>query len=441
MGVIIIKNIKLIIVSISCIIILITLFIIFLVLKNNVIQTSYIKNKQNSNLQIEANKAYLTNYYIYGTSFNIYAHIDLNSEQYSSNIKPYLLFKNLNNENENLTFNTIFTYQDNILNFNISNEINNAINLENISIGKYQILLKIVDETNNTIKYYNFLNNTKYQDIEYYTLTKNKSNNKINIFFENDSLYLDCLNTTNTENIYDITIDAGHGGKDKGAISGNYHESDFTYNISLKLKEKLENIGLKVKLTRENIEDRPSEYGNLGRAVLPNKLKTKYTFSIHLNSCEKDKNYNGVEIYMSSKCNNYFASKLADNILKYANTNYSNKDLEKYSNGVYIRNFTDEDIEESKDDAIKLGFVPYNITTETPYYFIIRETGGIVTNAYVDGRNSLYEKNEFFDSNVVNETYLLELGYINNKTDLNNFINNIDGYVQGIYQSIATLLQ
>ena len=71
---------------------------------------------------------------------------------------------------------------------------------------------------------------------------------------------------------------------------------------------------------------------------------------------------------------------------------------------------------------------------------MIRETGAKITNAYVDGRNKEYKVNLYYNSNMGNESYLLELGYINSDIDLNNLLNNKEGYLNGIVKSILTLV-
>ena len=81
----------------------------------------------------------------------------------------------------------------------------------------------------------------------------------------------------------------------------------------------------------------------------------------------------------------------------------------------------------------------YDITTKSNYYYIIRETGGIITGAYVDDRNEEIVGNPYVLSNVGAEAYLLELGYISNKNDLNNMIDNMDKYVEGITKSVYSL--
>ena len=68
---------------------------------------------------------------------------------------------------------------------------------------------------------------------------------------------------------------------------------------------------------------------------------------------------------------------------------------------------------EYENTANKKGYEPYKITTDTPYLYTIREVGGIATNAYVDGRNKDYSKNEYYRTNQGIECYQIELGYIN----------------------------
>ncbi len=55
---------------------------------------------------------------------------------------------------------------------------------------------------------------------------------------------------------------------------------------------------------------------------------------------------------------------------------------------------------------------------------MLRETGGIATGAYIDGRNKEYGKNNYYNSNIGIEAYLLELGYINNDKDREHVLNN-----------------
>lgn len=71
---------------------------------------------------------------------------------------------------------------------------------------------------------------------------------------------------------------------------------------------------------------------------------------------------------------------------------------------------------------------------------MIRETGGIATKAYVDGRNTSFGKNKYYNSNIGVEAYLLELGYINNDDELVKLLNEQDYYVKAIVETIKEQL-
>ena len=158
--------------------------------------------------------------------------------------------------------------------------------------------------------------------------------------------------------------------------------------------------------------------------------KAKYVFSIHLNSIKDSNSLSGVEIYAPPKVELNLAKAFADNIVKYAKTQYSNLEVTyKQKEGVYV------------SEAEAAGYEPYNVTSETPYLYMIRETGGIATKAYVDGRNTSYGKNKYYNSNIGVEAYLLELGYINNDTDLAKLLNEQDDYVKAIVTTIQEELR
>ena len=89
------------------------------------------------------------------------------------------------------------------------------------------------------------------------------------------------------------------------------------------------------------------------------------------------------------------------------------------------------DLKETIENANKNNYEPYDISLNTTYYFIIRETGGYMSGAYKDSRDGT-PYNFYFDSNVGSESYLLELGYLTSKKDVNNINENIDKYVDAI---------
>lgn len=143
---------------------------------------------------------------------------------------------------------------------------------------------------------------------------------------------------------------------------------------------------------------------------------------------------NGLEIYSPCKSNLDFAQNMANKIVTYTNLDYSNNNSFKMAPGVYVRNFTQSVINEYTNTANKKGYEPYNITLDTPYLYTIREVGGIATNAYVDGRNTAYAANKFYNSNHGIECYQVELGYIRN--DLDVIKNEQEQCVSAIAQAI-----
>ena len=353
---------------------------------------------------------------------------------------------NLNDEAELVLYNGNFlTYKINISNgaFNLSDYINDGIYLDDIPKGKYYLFLrtKYTENDEEKYKYYSLKNNTNYPDTVYYTMS---NYSKKLILNSEDSYPTMMLNVTKVKNndVYDIVIDPGHGGRDGGASKYGYCETDFTMDIAIKLRKSLEEHGFRVKLTYEedqlSDEDKLPEYGVHGRAVIPREVNAKYLFSIHLNSSNYS-DINGLEIYTAKNINYDFAKLLVNNITTKANISYSNNKINKIDNSIYSRNFTQEDVEDTIQDYVDEKLSPYNVTTNSNYYYMIRETGGIVTGAYVDNRNAKITGNPYVYNNVGTETYLLELGYISNKKDLNNMIDNMDNFVEGIANSIKTL--
>ena len=190
---------------------------------------------------------------------------------------------------------------------------------------------------------------------------------------------------------------------------------------------------MKVKITRDN-DINLDNYGTLGRAVIPNKTKSKYSISIHINSSEGNITYGGVEVYTPNDIDYSLAKSFANNIGEIVG--YSRKNTGKVFNGVYYTYFTRDDIKESKEEMLNKNYKPYDMEVGAPYMFMIREVGGIATHAYVDGRNQVYGENKYYNSNQTAEPYLLELGYINYSKDLENLTKRPDAFAKAISRAI-----
>lgn len=406
---------------------LILILILFLGFSGYIIYDHYNQNKIPI-LSIEDTFVNIDNLYTYGTHLNIEGH-----DIPTNNVDLVLYNGEFISIPLNITGN----------NFNLSDQVNAGYELEELPIGNYYVFIRstLQEDETTTYKYYPLKNISQYQTTTYYTL----SNQNKKIVIKNELSYPTMMFevTKNTDpEIYDIVIDPGHGGMDGGASKYGYSETDFTMEIANKVVEKLKNSGLKIKLTHEKDSltknDRLPEYGPNGRAVVSGEVKAKYLFSIHLNS-NNYSNVNGLEVYTAADINYDFAKLLVKNITSYTGLSTSTNKINKVFDGIYTRTFTENDISNSIASAKEDEVLPYDYSTKSNYYYIIRETGGIVTGAYVDSRNSEIPGNPYYNSNTGTETYLLELGYITNKSDLNNALNNLDKYAQAIADTIQTL--
>jgi len=386
-------------------------------------------------LFIESEPFKITKYYIYGTSFNLEGTITLNEKITELNL---ILF----NQKELKRIPLLFTYKnDTEIDFYISKFLNKGIDLDLISINNYELLIEIPGEEQN--KYYRLKNDTEYGDLEYYTLTKNESNNKITIAW-NNGLQIIVKKEELPDNIYDIVLDPGHSGSDPGAIgtlnNTEYYERNINLSICESLQKILESMGYKVAITRTNNTEKVKIYESGGSAVLANEVKAKYNFAIHNNSSINKNEFNGLELYIINDIEFSLARSFVENIKTFGKTNYSNKLTYNIEDGIYRRNFTINEIEIGKSYAKENKFDYYNVTTYTSYYYYLRELGGILTNAYIDGRDPNYPTNPYYNSNHVTESYLFELSYMNSTTDLSNMLSNIDGYAQGIAEGLKNYI-
>ena len=418
------------------IVLLVAILLIFIIY--NVITQKTSSIAKISNIIEQTNYGKITRYIVYGTHLNIEGNIEIHEQ--SKIEKVQVVAKSISG-NE-LIIDTEYDYSNNLLSFSTLDQINTGLNLEELDVTDYYILLKI-QFLDNDVKYYSLLNDTEYGNIDYYTLTRNGRNNKIHINFGSyKEIPFLGLNITKVnklpEDVYDMVIDPGHGGSDSGAINGKHKESDIVLDYAIDLKNKLEDIGLKVLLTRDGSESEDDDmvyniYDEDGRVTLANESKAKVILSLHLNSNEVEITEGGVEIYACPNSDLTFAKLLATNIVNIADTKYSQMETYKEAEGVYVRTI---EIDRNRTSSFTRNY--NGIFDSIPYLFIIRETGGIATGAYVDGTNSSYGINKYRNSNVGLEGYLIELGYINSDEDLDNILENESSYVEAICTSIDT---
>ena len=388
---------------------------------------------------IQKQEAKISDLYIYGNSLNLSGNITNISKDNFEGAKIILT-----NGYEEKLYNLDTSIKDKTLYFKTSG-INNSIMLNKLEDENYYLLLRL--KLNNSAKYrYYTLDYSLEEKIEYYTIAKNGINYKLNVNSSKKDykkqtynyISINMVEDKLPEEVYDIVIDAGHGGTDFGEKFGMYKEADITLDYAISLEKYLSENGLKVKLTRDlnNTEDYTSTnmYDLDGRINIACESKAKYMISLHVNN--DSKGTKGFEIYAPCKSDLSFAKQIADKIKENTTLEYSSNSDYKKQDGVYVKNFTKKLIEQYSINAEKKGYEPYNITTDTPYLYTIREVGGKATNAYVDGRNKSYSANEYYNSNIGIECYQIELGYI--KTDLEKILNEKENYITAIGDAIIT---
>jgi N-acetylmuramoyl-L-alanine amidase len=373
----------------------------------------------------------------YGTSFNIEASFKDTNKVDDVSLILKDLYTGKESSETSLSYtqkgNTVCVYEDNAL---------AGLNLESVGTGEYAVLLKVDDGQKGDCKYITLLDGCDEKDIDYWTITKNGTNNEITTSFTSYSgtkyLRLNCKKGDKPSDVADFVIDAGHGGMDTGtsSLDGSVDEADVTLRYAKALKKILKNAGYTVVLSRDGTED-PEEntaytiYDKGGRIEKMMEAQGKIALSLHCDSVY-DSSTNGVQVYVSHVSDAVLGEQLADTIVRSTNMDYSEVGgMTQRADGVYEYTLSEEDI-------ANVASASTAITTNTDYYFIIRETGGIVTGAFEDGSNTNYSANAYRNTNAGLETVLVELGFLSSTHDLKILENKKDLYVQAMADALIS---
>lgn len=136
-----------------------------------------------------------------------------------------------------------------------------------------------------------------------------------------------------------ICIDPGHGGKDGGASVYNYFEKDINLEISLLLKNELNDLGYLVEMTRDKDYHLPidKEYSKIGdlneRIKFIKSSKSIILLSIHANKFSSS-SVSGCQVFYSSVCKSSLV--LAGIIQKNVNCELDNDRFAKTINNNYL---------------------------------------------------------------------------------------------------------
>lgn len=153
-----------------------------------------------------------------------------------------------------------------------------------------------------------------------------------------------------------IYLDAGHGGEDPGAYYKDVYEEDINLSITLKLKDKLENMGAVVYMTRIDDYDlsnpsaslrKRSDLGN--RAKMINESDAEIYLSIHLNS-STNTSWKGAQVFYDdiNKNNENIAKLFQEEFNKNLN---SDREIKEISNLYMYKNITKPGV------LLEVGFI------------------------------------------------------------------------------------
>lgn len=100
----------------------------------------------------------------------------------------------------------------------------------------------------------------------------------------------------NTEHVFTVVIDAGHGGSDPGSVAGNMYESEQVLEIALLVRDYLADKDINVIMTRTT-----DEYVDLyDRVALANDNDADVLLSIHRNFYDGRERIYGIEAWIHS---------------------------------------------------------------------------------------------------------------------------------------------
>lgn len=132
---------------------------------------------------------------------------------------------------------------------------------------------------------------------------------------------------------FKVVVDAGHGGNDGGARSGNLYEKELTLAIAKQIKAMNSNENLEIFLTRT--DDATSDLQN--RVDIANNQKADLFLSIHVNA-EPGNKTSGFEVFIQDNTSDYAQSKVLGSALLQSISSIYKTDavLKQRAAGVYV---------------------------------------------------------------------------------------------------------
>ena len=282
------------------------------------------------------------------------------------------------------------------------------VEISNSAVGKSFSLPQVKNEYVEKLEYIVFENNTDFfitlnKDVTY---KSNRSADKQTISFE-------FYKKSNLPKKPFIVLDAGHGGKDPGAVANGYREKEIALKVVLMLKERLED-DFNVILTRDDdffipLDERPR---------LANDNNADLFVSFHINAFPGNPEANGVEVFYYSRNESTYAKKIAG---------IENSVDEKYGIKTQLTDIIVNDlfyqINQEKSTGLATILVD-QITSETG--FNKRPNGGVYGANFAVLRGSRMP------------SVLVEFGFLTNKKEAQKMADEYyqNKVVEGIYKAL-----
>lgn len=268
----------------------------------------------------------------------------------------------------------------------------------------------------------------------WHTIQRQQRANKVTLTSSGEAVYLLVEGVDKLPaDVYDVVIDAGHGGVDTGASGYGLLESEEMLKFSLVLVEHLEALGLKVKLTRADEHDPAGDDVSMeeapfvanGRITQVYETQAKLFISNHLNATEFAL-ASGFQIYSSITASNTLAQTISTSLIASGMEASNITDVSALGDGTF-KNW-DVCLERISDKS--------NCRQEhEDYYYAIRESGGSVTSAQ---KLALYHDDYAQTPNYGATALLIEYGFINNYRENQVWLERYADYAQAVGQGIAS---
>lgn len=151
------------------ILLILIIFTVYIILSKNEYISVFnnideIDNKEKKLLKVQPEVADITKYYIYWTHLNIEGKLTIDNDKLDNISNIQLVLDDLSN---NISYELEYKVDSNVT-FYTSDNINGGINLEEIELCDFIVLLKItyIDDEGITVdEYYTFNNTTEYNDL------------------------------------------------------------------------------------------------------------------------------------------------------------------------------------------------------------------------------------------------------------------------------------